>query len=172
MSESYLYSNTAEQKEKPRAEATNIKKPAKKNIRNTPAPSKVATASRSMNMPSIQQFIDRTFEHQLSIFHKSGTELKKGNLILAKMKGYDPWPARIIELNKCNMKCYFYGANNTGSVGRKHVIPFADAFETVRLICVGRKRHHIEFVKGIREIEILCGIPKQRSCLREFESIE
>lgn len=129
------------------------------------------SVKRSMNMPTIEHFIKTTFEHQLSNFHKSGTELRERDPILARMKGFDPWPARIIEFssNMKTIKCYFFGTHNTGSVGFKQVIPFVDAFQTVRLVCL-RKRPH--FVKGVEELEIEYDVPKQLSCLRELEAIQ
>lgn len=127
-------------------------------------------ATRSYNMPTIQQFITASFENQLQIYHKSGIQPKVGDAVLARMRGYDPWPARIIGLknkNK-NVECYFYGAHNSGSVGSKNIIPFVDAFETVRLVCL---RNPKNFVKGIQEIEIEFGVPTELSCLKEFDAI-
>lgn len=121
-------------------------------------------------MPTLQQFIAISFENQLLNFQKSGINLKKGDYILAKMRGYNPWPARIIDFsgNNKNINCYFYGTNNIGLVGIKHAIPFADSFETVRLICL---RNLNGFVKGVKEIETKFGIPNHLSCLREYEAI-
>lgn len=81
-------------------------------------------------------------------FQKSGKQLKKGDAILAQMRGYDPWPAKIVDFigSKKTIKCYFYGSHNTGPVGVKHVIPFTESLETVRLILL---RNRIDFSKGI-----------------------
>lgn len=136
-----------------------------------PSAEKIPPKSKhSMNIPTVQHFIKTTFEEQLAIFHKSGTQLKKADLVLARMRGYDPWPARIIEYSKNmkSIKCFFFGAHNIGPVGFKQVIPFADAFQTVRLVCLRKKQH---FEKGIKEIEIECGVPNHLSCLREVEAI-
>lgn len=124
-------------------------------------------------MPTIEQFVALSFQNQLSEFHKNGPDMKIGDSILAKMRGYDPWPARIMDFssNMKRIKCYFYGTHNTGFVGFKHVIPFIDAYQTVRLIYL-RKTQHSEFVKGIHEIEIEFGVPEQASCLREIGAVE
>lgn len=122
---------------------------------------------RTFNMPTIEQFFSTTFENQLQIFHKSETQLKIGDLILARMKGYDPWPARILGFKSNNklIKCYFFGAHNTGDVGAKSAIPFDAAFETVRLVCL---RNSNDFIKGIKEIEIESCVPEELSCLRDM----
>lgn len=122
-------------------------------------------------MPTIQQFITVSFDNQLQNFKKNEIQLKKGDAILARMKGFDPWPAKIVDFtnDKKIIKCYFFGTHNTGSVGIRNAIPFVDAIETVRLVCL---RKPVAFVKGIKEIEIECAIPNEFSCLREFEQIE
>lgn len=97
-------------------------------------------------------------------------QLKIGDMILAKMRGYSPWPARVSEFtaSKKNIVCFFFGTQNTGSVGVNNVIPFANASEIVRLICL---KNVNGFTKGVREIEIECGVPDALSCLNEFMCI-
>lgn len=132
---------------------------------------KSAVRARTFNMPSIQKYIAIAFEKQLEIFRQKEMQLKKGDAILAKMRGYDPWPARILDFtnNKKTIKCYFFGTHNTGSIGIRNAIPFADALETIRLICL---RNSIGFVKGIMEIETEYGVPKDLSSLKECEAIQ
>lgn len=122
-------------------------------------------------MLTIQQYINIAFENQLQIFHKSGMELKEGDAVLARMRGFDPWGARIEGFlnNKKTIKCYFFGTHNIGNVGSKNVLPLAYAPEIIRLISL---RKTASFVKGIQEMEIEFGIPKELSCLREFDAID
>lgn len=119
---------------------------------------------RSSNMPTIEQFIASSFANQLRIFDENETQLKIGDAILARMKGYDPWPARLLSFKNKNrmVECYFFGAHNKGNVGIKNIIPFTDGLETIRLICI---RNPKNFVKGINEIEIEYGIPREHSML-------
>lgn len=132
---------------------------------------KKSSVKRSYNMPTIQHYIDDAFKNELQKFIKNETQLKKGDAVLARMKGFDPWPARIVDFsnNQKIAKCFFFGTNNIGPVGTKNIILFANAFETVRLICL---RNPNCFVKGVREIEIESGIPNEFSCLREYKAIE
>lgn len=87
------------------------------------------------------------------------------------MRGYPPWPAKVLGFTKNGqkIKCSFYGSHNTGSVGIDQAIPFLESFECIRLIKIRNPR---EFIKGVREIEIEQGIPNIASSLRDYESIE
>lgn len=128
-------------------------------------------AKRTFNMPTINQFITSSFENQLQHFHNGGTGLKIGDIIIARMRGYSPWPAKIekFSANKKSFNCYFYGTHNSGPISTKNAIPFADAYPTIRLICL---KSPPCFIKGIKEIETEYGIPSELSCLREINSIE
>lgn len=130
---------------------------------------KIPFASTS-NLRTIQQYIDVEFKNQLQSFKESKMQLKIGDMVLAKMSGYSPWPARVLKFtaDKKKIVCYFHGEHNTGSVGVRHVIPFANAHETVRLICLKNPKH---FNKAVREIEIECGVPEGQSCLKEIMCI-
>lgn len=96
--------------------------------------------------------------------------MKVGDYVLARMKGYSPWPAQISTMTKngCKANCYFFGANNNGSVDLRAIIPFENAFNVIRLL---KCRKLKDFEKGVREVEIINGIPENMSSLREIESI-
>lgn len=86
------------------------------------------------------------------------------------MKGYSPWPAKIISFTKDrkSAKCYFYGSNNNGSVKTDEIIPFKDGFDTIRLL----KNFNLkDFEKGVREIENINDIPAHLSALREIDAL-
>lgn len=129
------------------------------------------TSKRSYNMPKLEDLVDITFQEQLQIFHKSEKQVEIGDLILARMKGFKPWPARVEGYKNGGkmIMCFFFGTHNSGPVGSKNVIPFCDGFEIVRLICLREPNH---YKKAVHEIEIECGMPEELSCLKEFESIK
>lgn len=131
-------------------------------------PTKTAASS---TVPTLQNMIDKTFNNELARFIESGKQLEIGDPILTRMSGYPPWPADVEGLtkDKKRIKCYFYGSHNRGSVDYNKTLPFFDALETIRLLCLRQPK---DFVKGVREIEIKYGVPEQFSCLREFETIE
>lgn len=126
---------------------------------------------RTYNMPTLGNFVETAFKEQLRIYHNDGKQLEIGDLILARMKGFSPWPGRCTGFTNKNkmIKCYFFGTHNIGLVGAKNAIPFMNSFEIVRLISLTKP---CMFAKGVREIEIECKIPEQYSCLKELEFIE
>lgn len=83
------------------------------------------------------------------------------------MSGYCAWPSRIDGFTKNNrrMKCYFYGSHNIGTVDVNQAIPFKDAYSIIRLINL---RKPPQFAKGVREVEIVYGIPHELSALRDI----
>lgn len=93
------------------------------------------------------------------------------DLILGRMRGYPPWPARICSFtkDKRSASCYFYGACNNGPINVSKIVPFADAYEVIRLLAI---RDPNNFKKGVRELELEIGIPEHLSSLREQASIE
>lgn len=127
--------------------------------------------SAQIETRSIASAINSTFKNSLEEFEKSNVQLNIGDLILAKMSGFAPWPAKITSFTKDKRRaiCYFFGSHNNGPVGVKQIIPFKDGFDTIRLV---KMRHLTHFEKGISEIEIEHGIPKDLSSLREIDAIE
>lgn len=95
----------------------------------------------------------------------------EGQVVLAKMAGYCPWPARIegFTKNRLRIKCYFYGTMNRGTVDTNKTIPFQNAHEMVRLINIRSPKY---FAKGVKELEVEQGVPPELSSLREIDCLE
>lgn len=127
--------------------------------------------NKTFNLPTLQHFIDTAFQNELQVFLKSGKQLKIGDAVLARMRGFQPWPGRVQSFtsNHKTINCFFFGTHNSGPVGSKNVIPFHYAPETVRLVCLKSPNNYI---KGVKEIEIECGVPAELSCLNEFKIIK
>lgn len=125
----------------------------------------------SQNVQTLQTIINNTFKTSLREFQTTEKMLKVGDHVMAKMRGYSPWPARIISFTKGqrSAKCYFYGSHNNGSVTIKEIVPFENASETIRLIAT---RKPIDFIKGVREIEIERGISQDQSVVKEIEALQ
>lgn len=104
------------------------------------------------------------------MFHESGKQLSVGDAVIARMRGFHPWPGRIQSImpKSKRINCYFFGTHNTGPVGSKNIMPFDGARETIRLVVL---RSPKGYVKGVKEIEIEYGVPEELSCLNEFKSI-
>lgn len=124
---------------------------------------------------TLQSIIDKTFKQELQDYKKTGHHLKKGDPVLAQMSGYVAWPARIEDFTKNGkrLKCYFYGTHDRGTVDATRAIPFANGFQSIRLINLRKKIGPMrDFAKGIKELEIEQNVPENLSSLRDFDTIE
>lgn len=128
-------------------------------------------SNRTLKVPTLKECIGKAFQQQLKVFHESGEQLVVGDAVLARMRGYLPWPGRIVNFttNKKMVNCHFYGTNNSGLVGTKNIIPFPLGRETVRLVCL---RPPSKFIKGVNELERTYNISEELSCLKELKSIK
>lgn len=104
------------------------------------------------------------------MFHDSGKQLSVGDAVMARMRGFLPWPALVqsIGSNNKTVTCYFFGTCNSGPVGSKNIIPFGEAREIIRLVAL---RSPKRYIKGVKEIEIVHGVPPEMSCLNELNSL-
>ena len=119
---------------------------------------------------TVNNSIKTTFNNAVKQFRNSGISFNPGDFILARMKGYQPWAARIISFSKDarRINIYFYGSHNYGTVSAKECIPFKFGYETIRLIKLKNLKH---FTTGIQEIEIEHGVPPELSSLRDIGMI-
>lgn len=79
------------------------------------------------------------------------------------MKGYHAWPARIIQFpSKTRAEVYFLGTHNTGKVELSQICLFQNCTSYIRRIS---NRNEPDFVKGIKEAELLCGISEKDSII-------
>lgn len=84
--------------------------------------------------------------------------------VMAKMKSFSPWAAKIIGFIKNHKKAYvyFYGTHNSGSVDVSDITLFKESQEVIRLQLL---RHLDFFTKGIKEIEAELGITEEFSII-------
>lgn len=50
-------------------------------------------------------------------------DLVVGQLVLAKMQTYSPWPAKIMEIKDKKVTVFFFGTNNHGKVKKVDCVP-------------------------------------------------
>lgn len=93
-----------------------------------------------------------------------------GNIVMAKMKTYSPWPSRIdgITANGQRAIVYFFGSNNVGTVAVSEIVPLGDCHHLIKLLLL---RKVSEFHKGVVQIERLLNIPPEMSLLKELEAL-
>lgn len=89
-------------------------------------------------------------------------KLDVGQYVMAKMKSFSPWPARVTGFTKNRKKVYvhFYGTHDTGSIEVAEITLFEDSKDVIRIQLL---RSLDCFAKGIREIETELGIPDELS---------
>lgn len=121
-------------------------------------------------VPTLQSCIGDSFKKSCTDFKKAEKSLNIGDFVLAQMRGYAPWPARITSFtkNRKRVSCYFYGSHNNGPVDVNKVFPFENGYETIRLISI---RNPPGFQKAVKELEMAFGIPKHLNSLREILSV-
>lgn len=128
-------------------------------------------SARPVKPPKLIDLINAEFKSELHRFIESEQPLQIGDLVLARMRGYWPWPGRVENFSSNNkiVGCYFFGTHNRGPVGSKNVLPFVDASETVRLACVNPPDI---YMKAIKEVEYECGVPEELSVLNALKCIK
>lgn len=129
------------------------------------------TATNRPKCPTLQNAIDASFERLRKKFAETKKTPNVGDFLMARMRGYAPWPSKITGFtkDKKTAKVYFYGSHNTGSVDVNQIVSFADASELIRLI---NMRKPADFARGVQEVEIENGIPFELSSLREMQTIQ
>lgn len=91
------------------------------------------------------------------------------DLVMAKLKGHPAWPATIVEfVNKTKLKVSFFGARPNekfGFVGVGEIVHFRESENVIRLTLKRDFIHSAKFKKGIREVELVSGIPPHASMI-------
>lgn len=78
------------------------------------------------------------------------------------MRTYCAWPAKIIAIKGKRTEVFFFGTNQTGTVDTKDVALFVDKHEEVRRLLL-LKRNDPTYIKSVKEIEGVLGIPEAHS---------
>lgn len=89
-------------------------------------------------------------------------KLQTNDLVMAKMRGYCSWPARIIKMKGKRTDVFFFGTNQTGTVNTNQVTMFDDSHREIRQLLL---RNKLEFKKAVKEVEIILNIPDHLSLL-------
>lgn len=104
-------------------------------------------------------------------FKASNLSVGSGDLIMAKMATYSPWPARLNAFSNNNKRAhvFFFGENNTGQVNVSEIVPFEHSMNVIRLLLL---RKVSSYHRAIAEIESILKVPPQLSLLKEINAIE
>lgn len=98
-------------------------------------------------------------------------KLEIGQLVVTKMKSYAPWPAQIRAFSKnCKRtEVYFFGTANIGMVDTSETVHLKHAHDVIRLLLLRKISY---YMKAVKELERVCGVPDDLSMLREVLAIE
>lgn len=133
-------------------------------------PVKATTTSEKQMVKTLVQLANDSWKEILRKNKQSKIVFKANDIVMAKMRGYSPWPSKIISFTK-NLKraeVYFYGTHNKGTVDVNEIAPFENSYRTIRLQLL---RVLTCFKKGILEVELEMNIPIELSITNETNSI-
>lgn len=144
-----------------------VNEPTTVNLKPKPNRNPISTVATLQPKP-INKLIDDAWRNcKLS---RQG-ELHLNDVVMAKLKGHPAWPATLIELmNKTKGKVLFLGANPNekfGFVSMGEVVRFEESMDVIRLTLKREFHNKAKFVKGIKEAELIFGIPSHLSLLNE-----
>lgn len=83
-------------------------------------------------------------------------------IILAKMRSYSPWPAKLVSIEKKRAQVYFFGTDNHGSVDKDDIVTFKRVPILIKKLLTMKIKH---FEKAVREAEIYNGVPYHLSLI-------
>lgn len=134
---------------------------------------KESNAARKMlNPPSLSSLITSAWTKCKRDFKTTSQTLNLGDIVMAKMATFSPWPSRIESFTQSKKKranVFFFGDGRHGIVDVAEIVPFADCHEMIRIIAI---RKVSAFHKGVSEVESLFGIPSELSLLNPVSSIQ
>lgn len=84
-------------------------------------------------------------------------------MVLAWMRTYSPWPAKIMRIYKTTAHLYFYGDHTNGTVALEKIGMLA---ENAHLIRFQAKMTIKNFREAVAEVELLKNVPTYLSMLR------
>lgn len=93
----------------------------------------------------------------------SKAKLEMKDIVLARMSGHRPWPARITEFNRRGTLLFFFGTNETGVVKRAEIVQLClckDVIEEYLKVPISQissktVSYHMQFVKACKEVSCL-----------------
>lgn len=91
------------------------------------------------------------------------------DIVMAKVRGFCPWPGKILEIVKNRTKIEFYGANvseKIGFVNRDELSFFKNCSDLIRTILERNPSKEFKFRKGVKEAEIDFGVPEVLSIVK------
>lgn len=136
-----------------------------------PVETLVQSTSEKHMAKTVTQLVNDTWKISVREKKQSKIILKENDIVMAKMRGYSPWPGKIISFTK-NLKraeIYFYGSHNKGSVDVNDMVLFENSHKVIRLQLL---RVLSNFTKGILEVEIEMNVPREMSITNSMNALK
>lgn len=115
------------------------------------------------------KMVDDAWRQCKSDSNQAGNTVRINDIVMAKVKGYAPWPATTIEfINKTKVLVKFFGADikeEFGYVNIAEITPFMSSMNLIRTILVNMKKDILKFTKGVQEAELIYGVPSYASTI-------
>lgn len=116
---------------------------------------------------NLSQNIDILWRKSKNILDKN--KLSINDLVMSKLRGFLPWPSKVLGITKRKtfdeIKVEFYGAEpfeRFGFVKINEVAYFKDCIDLIKVIL---RRNPLKFIKGVKEVEVIFGLPESLSIL-------
>lgn len=90
--------------------------------------------------------------------------LKDGMIVLAWMRTFFPWPAKILKINKTTADVYFFGDHTKGTVQLEKIGTLSENAELIKFKCLNDKKIS-NYKKAVKEVERINKIPSHLSVL-------
>lgn len=90
---------------------------------------------------------------------KSFSNLLVGEIVLAKMRSYSPWPAKIMKINAKKANVYFFGTNNHGDVNLSECVPVSECGAVISKLLDSKQADYRKAVCEMKTIMELTGMP-------------
>lgn len=121
---------------------------------------------------SLNQLIEEAWRVSKKQKKEKNIVFSEHQIVLAKMKLYSPWPAKILSFtrNGKSSTVYFYGTHNSGRVNESELVNIEDAQELIRLLLLRQNLHG--FRKGILEVEHEMNVPEELSITKQNKSLK
>lgn len=94
---------------------------------------------------------------------KKCDEIRIGKIVLGKQRYSVPWPSRIVSIHKSHVNVFFFGDGRIGPVKLNDIYEFSDSIDEIKR-CL--KSQGYNYGKGIREAEMIIGIPEHLSLVK------
>lgn len=128
--------------------------------------SKIDSNSNFNHREKIEQKEERSQNSKISVIsHVKLCDFSVDSIVLAKQKYSVAWPAQVLKIEKKRVFVYFFGDKRRGYVDKSEIYDFILSVNAIKNTLKSKKKQRT-YVTGIREVEMLMGIPHGQSLIK------